>query len=470
VLVFAVYWGVGRSRVQNVVLLIGSYVFYAFWDYRFCVLLLATSLVDYAVGRGLGATNVSPRRKLLLAASLFVDLGILGTFKYFDFFSQSLARAMHLVGFQADFVTLNLLLPVGISFYTFKSLSYTIDVYRGRCDVTRSAIDYLTFVAFFPQLLAGPIDRASAFLPQLRAERTFEYAAATDAGRQILWGLFKKMAVADGLAVIVSDRFDHFARFQGPELALAAFLFTVQIYCDFSAYSDISIGVARLFGISAMRNFAYPYFSQSVAEFWRRWHISLSTWFRDYVYIPLGGSRVGRGRHAANLFATFLLSGLWHGAAMNFVFWGGLHGLGVMPTALRKGGKRLKATDTPGGEHPGVAAIGRILVTFVFVSFAWIFFRASSLHVAVSIIRRILSPPVGSVAWMAPLHTLRAAGLLPYAVVALFVIDWIQRRKPHGLDMPSVPRPARWIIYTTTMWITLLLMTPQTGQFLYFRF
>ncbi|HSA01792.1 MAG TPA: MBOAT family O-acyltransferase, partial [Candidatus Paceibacterota bacterium] len=324
--VFALYYVHGGRRWQNIVLVIASYIFYGWWDYRFCALLLASSLLDYTIGRCLGGAGSVGRRRFLLGLSLAGNLGVLGFFKYYGFFADSVAIGFSALGWEVSTTTLNIVLPVGISFYTFQTLSYTIDIYRGELEARQDLLDYLTFVAFFPQLVAGPIERAKHLLPQFAQSRRFSHADAVDGCRLMLWGFAKKMVLADNLGRLVDEVFAHATAASGAELVVATVCFGFQIYGDFSGYSDIATGTARLFGVQLQRNFNFPYFSRNLTEFWRRWHISLSTWFRDYVYRPLGGSRCDAVITARNIMITFLLSGLWHGAAWHFVAWGGAHG------------------------------------------------------------------------------------------------------------------------------------------------
>lgn len=336
-IVFSLYWSVRSGAAQNKTLLLASYGFYSWWDWRFCFLMLASSLVDYELAKRIDQSSKQSHRRWLLRLSIVSNLGLLASFKYFNFFVENLIQVVNQIGWSPDLTTLSIILPLGISFYTFQTLGYTIDVYRKQLAPAKNVVDYLAFVSFFPQLVAGPIERASHMLPQFAIKRAFDQHAATDGVRQMLWGFFKKMVIADRLALAVNPVFDNPAGYSGPHLMMGTVFFAFQIYCDFSAYSDIAIGTAKLFNIRLSQNFAYPYFSQSIGEFWRRWHISLSYWFRDYVYIPLGGNRKGRVRYRVNLLLTFLLSGLWHGAAWNFVAWGGVNGLAV---GLPIGGSR----------------------------------------------------------------------------------------------------------------------------------
>ena len=324
--VFLLYWLVFKKRnMQNVLLVVASYVFYAAWDWRCLFLITLTSFCSFASGL-LFAKNAGWGR-VIYVANFILNIGILCVFKYLNFLGDSFAHLLTNVGLQADWVTLDIILPVGISFYTFQALSYTIDVYKGKIAPTTDFFAFFAFISFFPQLVAGPIERASNLLPQFLSERRFDYAVVVDGMRQILWGLFKKMVVADNCAMVVNIVFADYERYDGATLMLGAVLFAFQIYGDFSGYSDIAIGSAKLFGIRLMQNFNYPYFSRDIAEFWRRWHISLTTWFRDYVYIPLGGSRCGRWITIRNTFIIFLISGLWHGANWTYVCWGVYHAL-----------------------------------------------------------------------------------------------------------------------------------------------
>jgi D-alanyl-lipoteichoic acid acyltransferase DltB (MBOAT superfamily) len=470
VIIFIAYWMARRRRVQNGILVLASYLFYGWWDYRFCALMLISSLVDFVIGWLISVTERQSHRKLLLFASLACNLGLLATFKYFNFFIESLTGLADTLGWHLNTGTLEIILPVGISFYTFQTLSYTIDIYRKQIEATDSVLDYLAFVSFFPQLVAGPIERASRLLPQFTQQRSFDYERATDGCRQILWGFFKKVMVADYLAQIVDPAYANPDALNGPALAFATICFAFQIYCDFSAYSDIAIGTAKLFGIQLMQNFAYPYFSQSITEFWRRWHISLSTWFRDYVYVPLGGSRVSAMRRKSNVLVTFLVSGLWHGPAWTFVFWGGMNGMAAAVGAPR----RYSNKDTPGGERliPDIGTAARITSTFVLVCFCWIFFRAESLVAACRIVSKILGDLFTWSAYMPLLSRIVDDPLVQHAVaviVGLLLVEWLQRRRPHPLHLSLFPRKARWAVYTVLFWGMLDFMQP-SQEFIYFAF
>ena len=474
-LFFPLYWGLRQRRAQNVLIVLASYVFYGWWDWRFCGLMLAASLLDYAVGLGLEKTDVLRRRKLLLALGLTANLGLLAYFKYFNFFAESLQAAAASVGWTMDLPTLKVVLPVGISFYTFQTMSYSIDIYRRQLRATPHLVEYLAYVSFFPQLVAGPIERATHLLPQFFRARVFNPAQAVDGCRQMLWGFFKKMVVADNLAPVVDAVFLKPADCTGGELAVATVLFAVQIYCDFSAYSDIAIGLAKLFGFELMRNFANPYFSQSLGEFWRRWHISLTTWFKDYVYLPLGGSRVSKPRRVCNVLVTFLLSGLWHGASWNFVAWGAINGLAVLPETLSSNRATRGVSEVAGGESilPSPKTAGRMLLTFALVCLGWIFFRAHSLSDACLIVQRIFRDVFyleGYFLGLTRLQERPAGTFVLWMIVLVALVEWLQRREPHALTVHRWPQALRWAAYLALATAIVLAGTYSTGLFIYFQF
>lgn len=469
-LVFLAHWLAKGRRGQNLVLLLASYVFYGWWDWRFCLLILFSSGLDFYVARAMSRSSDEGRRKHLLWLSCAVNLGFLGTFKYFNFFAASLVLAANSVGLELSPITLRLILPVGISFYTFQTLSYTIDVYRRELEASDSALDYFTYVAFFPQLVAGPIERGRRLMPQLARARIFDSASATDGARQIMWGLFKKIAIADNLAYFVDMGYGH--QCTGAEVFVATIFFAFQIYWDFAAYSDIAIGSARLFGVDLCRNFALPYFSQSVAEFWRRWHMSLSTWFRDYVYIPLGGSRSSTGRKFFNVLLTFTISGLWHGAGWNFVIWGALNGLLTAPMILRPSKTRVGALETPGGDAdiPGLSTILRMVGTFLLICSTWVCFRADGLEHALQLYSSMATGLFSAEGWS--LRTLGPEGITGFScLIALTLMaEWIQRRHAHVLVFERLPRWACWGIYTSLLWSALYLQRNEIAAFIYFQF
>ena len=374
--VFFLYWFVFKNqlRAQNVLLLVASYIFYGWWDWRFLSLIIASTFLDYFVAIQLGKTAISKKRKLLLGISLVGNLGMLGFFKYYNFFVSSWIEAWSSVGISMEASTLNIILPVGISFYTFQTLSYTIDVYRKEMEPTKNFIDFAAFVTFFPQLVAGPIERASHLLPQFYKNRTFDYQNAVDGVKLIIWGMFKKVVVADNCAFFVNKIFENPEAYSSGELFVGMVFFAFQIYGDFSGYSDIAIGLSKLFGFDLMVNFKFPYFSRDIAEFWRRWHISLSTWFRDYIYIPLGGSKGTQGLQIRNVMIIFLVSGFWHGANWTYVVWGLFHALLFLPLLLFNVNRSHLITKSYGSLD-----FAKIGVTFLVVSIGWVFFRADSI-------------------------------------------------------------------------------------------
>lgn len=472
-IVFISYYAVGTKEGQNLVLVISSYFFYALWDWRFCSLLLATSAVDFIAGLRIYRSGKPNYRKYWLVVSLVWNLGALGFFKYFNFFVDSFFSFGNLFGLSLSSWSLRIILPIGVSFFTFTSLTYTIGIYRGRVKPTEDFPAYLGFVSFFPKLAAGPIERAETLLPQFYEKRLFDYALATEGLKLILWGLFKKMVVADNLSVIVDKAYNvDPLQLGGPQLAVGTVCFAFQIYYDFSGYSDIAMGAAALFGIRLTRNFAYPYFSRSPAEFWRRWHISMTSWFRDYVFIPLGGSRCSTSRKIINVMITFLLSGLWHGASWNFVLWGGINGLGILPETIFPAGKKQHATDVPGTQSrfPGPLVLLRMGLTFIFICTTWIFFRAPTLRNAVNILCRIPQNML-TFRWYIETHNLLIQYRMTIFICVTFVLtEWIGRRDLHLLDLKRLSGPARWLVYTLIFWLIMWLGTQLRGQFVYFKF
>lgn len=468
--VFAVYWSLSKAplRWQNILITVASYVFYGWWDWRFLTLIFFSTVVDFAIGRALSFSSSQKRRMLLLAGSLVVNLGLLGFFKYFNWFLDSLSEAFTLFGQPLELRALDIVLPVGISFYTFQTLSYTIDVYRKKLEPTRSFIDFVAYVSFFPQLVAGPIERASNLLPQFAERRSFSYKKGVEGLRQILWGLFKKVVIADNCAQLLNPVFDDPAAFSGTTLLAAAILFAFQIYGDFSGYSDIAIGTARLFGFQLMQNFRYPYFSRDIAEFWRRWHISLSTWFRDYLYIPLGGSRGSRGKQIRNVFIIFVVSGVWHGANWTFAFWGLLNALYFLPLLLRNQNRKHLDDPAEGRRTPTLREIFSILATFLITTIAWVFFRAASISDALSylagIVQRSVHPP----------EAIFIYKLMPVAALIALMLsaEWIWRRLDYPLQDIELrlTRTQRWTIYLLLIVCIGLFAVTEESPFIYFQF
>ena len=468
--VFLLYWLKPQQKWQNSILVLASYFFYGWWDYRFCLLMLLSSLVDYFIGIAVHATDDRRIQRRYLILSLISNLGLLGYFKYYNFFSDSFVSLLNQIGWSVHPVIAEVILPVGISFYTFQTLSYTIDIYRGKLEPTRNLIDYLAFVSFFPQLVAGPIERATNLLPQFTVKREFSRSEASEGGRQILWGFFKKLVIADRMAVGVDAVYDNLADASGVSLLLATIFFAFQIYCDFSAYSDIAIGTAKMFRINLMRNFAYPYFSQSVTEFWRRWHISLSTWFRDYVFIPLGGSRCWAPRVCFNLMVTFVLSGLWHGADWKFIVWGAINGAALVVEKVLM--VQRPRSDVPGGENdiPAVSVFVRMGYTFVIICVGWIFFRAASVSSAWLILYRIASLPL-TIADPASLVLDQAVRKGIGYLVVFVIIEWGFRRHLHPIVVAKLPVAVRWTVYTIVIWATIkTMLVNAVNPFIYFTF
>ncbi len=468
-LFFPLYWAVkGKVQLQNVLVLVASYVFYGWWDWRFLCLIAASSLVDFGVGLALGNADTTRSRKAWLAVSVLFNLGVLCTFKYFDFFADNMALLLGKMGFAADAVTLDLVLPVGISFYTFQTLSYTIDVYRKTLEPARDPVAFFAYVAFFPQLVAGPIERATRLLPQFARARKFDLTLAKDGLRQILWGLFAKVVIADNCAPMVNELFGTDLSYHGgTTLVLGAVLFAFQIYGDFAGYSNIALGVSKLLGFELMVNFRTPYFSRDIAEFWRRWHISLSTWFRDYVYIPLGGSRGGRSMAVRNIFIIFLVSGFWHGANWTFVVWGGLNALFFVPLFLRGRNRRYTEHIAEGRKWPTVREGFAMLSTFALTCVAWVFFRAKTVGEAWDyLVTLVVQMPQTPAAVAEKL--LRPISIF---IVALLVLEWINRSRDHGLDVARWPVWARWATYYLLVFSIFFFGNYQDPiDFIYFQF
>ena len=463
-IVFTLYWLLPRKVLpQNLLLLLASFFFYLWWDYRFLFLLLASSVVTYLVGRGLERTATPARRQMWLWTGVTVNLGTLILFKYLGFFANSFVAFLNIFGLHADSVTLNLILPLGISYYTFQMVGYTIDVYRKQFAAEHNLITFLLFTGFFPKIVAGPIERAGHLIPQLRQARAFQSAETKDGLRQALWGFFKKVVIADNLAAQVSYIYGNYSNLDGVTIFAGTFLFAIQIYCDFSGYSDIAIGTARLFGIDLMQNFAFPYFSRDILEFWRRWHISLSTWFRDYVFFPLGSLRRGKLIAVRNFIITFTLSGLWHGAARTYVVWGLLHGIYFIPQTMKGAQRRQTALVAQDRMLPTLTEARRLLVTFLLVMFGWVFFRAESLRQATNLLGQILRRP-----WMGISHR----DFLPLIAVcmALLCWEWWQRMYPHGLQITRLPLAARWAIYYLIVALIFWYGVTSNVPFIYVKF
>ena len=450
-----------QLRLQNAFVVVASYVFYGWWDWRFLLLIAFTSFCSWGSGLLIGKAESNKKAKTWMWLNIILNLGILATFKYYDFFVTEFGQLFHI---STDGLLLKVILPVGISFYTFQALSYSIDVYRGKIEPTTDIIAFFAFISFFPQLVAGPIERATNLLPQFLKKREFDYDTAVDGMRQILWGLFKKIVVADNCAVYVDQVFSNYTNESGSTLLLAAIFFTFQIYGDFSGYSDIAIGTAKLFGIKLMRNFNVPYFSRDIAEFWRRWHISLTTWFRDYVYIPLGGSRVSKAKVIRNTFIIFLVSGLWHGANWTFIVWGAYHALLFLPLILT--GKNRKYTNqvAEGRILPTLKELGQMLLTFFLSVFGWVIFRSENIEQAWEYVCRVCNESVFTI------PEAKENSALFINIIVLMVVEWLQRGKPHVLDISSIKKGyLRWMVYFGLLFF-LFAFGGNATNFIYFQF
>ena len=468
-IVFLLYWFVFKPRrLQNLFLVVASYVFYGWWDWRFLCLIALTSFFSYASGLLLERYDGQRKvQQLVSASNIVLNLLILAMFKYYNFFMDNLAALFGSVGYKLDWVSLDIILPVGISFYTFQALSYTIDVYRHQIKPTHDLVEFFAYISFFPQLVAGPIERATNLLPQFQRERQFDYARAVDGMRQILWGLFKKLVIADNCASIVNAFWDEYNELTGLSLLALGILFTFQIYSDFSGYSDIAIGCARLFGISLKQNFNFPYFSRSIPEFWRRWHISLMTWFRDYIYFPLGGSRCARWKVIRNTLIVFFVSGLWHGANWTFICWGLFHACLIAIYILLGINTKSKDVVAQGRWWPSLKEFCQLAVTFFLAVIGWIIFRAESMPQAWDFLVRMFSTLLSEGLYIAHGKRYLVWGFL------MLAFEWLQRDKQHALQLShrGLMRyaPARFALYALLVYIMFLYAgTVQT--FIYFQF
>ncbi|MFS4483048.1 MBOAT family O-acyltransferase [Hyunsoonleella sp. 2307UL5-6] len=466
-IVFILYWFVAQKnlRLQNILLVIASYLFYGWWDYRFLALIIFSSLVDYTIAIRLNKEEKSKIRKLLLWTSVFVNIGFLGFFKYYNFFVENFVSAFSLFGQHIQPNTLNIILPVGISFYTFQTLSYTIDVFKRKLEPTKDLVSFLAFVSFFPQLVAGPIERASNLLPQFYKKRVFHYSKAIDGCKQILWGLFKKVVIADSCAAYSNLIFNNSEDYSGSTLFLGALFFTFQIYGDFSGYSDIAIGTARLFGFNLKQNFAFPYFSRDIAEFWRRWHISLSTWFRDYLYIPLGGSRGSLWQKIRNTFIIFIVSGFWHGANWTFIFWGILHAFYFLPLLLAKRNRSHLNSVAQHSMFPSFKELFSMLITFLLIVVAWVFFRAETITHAFSFLQGMFSNTLFSMPAIRPTDVI--------VLVFVFIsVEWIGRSQQYAMAtlFQKKSRIIKWGFYMILIALVLVFSNESSQEFIYFQF
>lgn len=466
-IVFLLYWFVFKPvRLQNLFIVAASYLFYGWWDWRFLLLIAFTTMCSYLSGILIEKfNNRGGASKMIVSLNIIINLLILGVYKYYDFFVLSLCEVFRSIGVTLDFATLNLVLPVGISFYTFQALSYSIDVYRKKMQASKDVVSFFAFISFFPQLVAGPIERATNLLPQFQRERRFDYCMAVDGMRQILWGLFKKMVIADNCAIIVNDVFAEYDTAGSCRLWIGAIFFAFQIYGDFSGYSDIAIGSAKLFGIKLTRNFNFPYLSRNIAEFWRRWHISLNTWFVDYVYIPLGGSRKGKWLTMVNMLVVFIVSGLWHGANWTFIVWGLYHAILFLPLVMFGTNKKYRDTAGAGHRWPTVKELYQIALTFLLVVIGWVIFRSETIGEAYEYIVRMFTAGFGTIP--------RSGMTVSFFVMALVVVEWIKRNKEHAFDFNNTGlmkyRGVRLSFYYV-LFLAILLFSGNKVEFIYFQF
>ncbi|WP_442264572.1 MBOAT family O-acyltransferase [Tenacibaculum sp. ZS6-P6] len=471
-IVFILYWFVinRNLKLQNSLLVIASYVFYGWWDWRFLSLIFFSSCVDYFIGIGFSNTKNKRKRKFLLWISIFINLGFLGFFKYFNFFIESFAETFTMLGKPIEVNRLNIILPVGISFYTFQTLSYSIDIYRKKLKPTKDIISFFAFVSFFPQLVAGPIEKATNLLPQFYKKRIFKYDLAVDGMRQILWGLFKKIVIADNCAQFSNQIFANYGDYNGSTLILGAVFFTFQIYCDFSGYSDIAIGTSRLFGFNLKQNFNFPYFSRNISEFWRRWHISLNTWFKDYLYIPLGGNKGGKWKKIRNIFIVFIISGFWHGANWTFIVWGFLNACYFIPIIFLNKNKKINSV-TEDKLLPTLKETLQIISTFGLTVLTWVFFRAENVSNALSYINKLISwslfesPNNFGFSKLIVLQHI-------FIIIIFILIEWFGRDGKYALQKITIIKSKfyRWILYLIIVILIFALGNFSKTEFIYFTF
>jgi alginate O-acetyltransferase complex protein AlgI len=478
-IVFILYWFVTAKnlKAQNILLLIASYVFYGWWDWRFLLLLALLSITNYSIGIGIEKNETNKKRKVWFIAGLIINIGVLGVFKYYNFFIDGFIDLVSLIGYNLQRSTIKIILPLGISFYVFLSLSYIIDIYKKNLNANRNIIEILLALSFFPILLAGPIQRPSSLLPQIVRKRDFNYDQIKDGLRQILWGLFAKVVIADNLALRVDDIFSNIPKYSGSTLAVGAVFYTIQIYADFSGYSNMAIGIAKLFGFSLMKNFAYPYFSRNIREFWKRWHISLVTWFRDYLFLPISFSLSWRIKSDKILFIksdmfiyivastiVWFLTGLWHGANYTFILWGMFHGFFLIVYQLQKNPRKMLFKRIGVNNKNSFIVIVETVITLIIIIIAWVFFRSESVHQGILFMNKVFSESFFSFPEVHP-------GSIIILLIIFAYVEWLQRNKQHALQLEKMKIPiiARWILY----YLVIIIIQGFGGnqrQFIYFQF
>jgi len=469
-IIFLLYWFVFNKTksTQNALLIIASYYFYSCWDWRFLFLLVFSTFLDYYTGIQIEKGKSEKSRKFWFWLSILINLGFLGIFKYYNFFAASFSDLVTSAGFKASPILLDVILPVGISFYTFHGLSYVIDIYYKRIKAEYNFVDYSLFVSYFPLLVAGPIERATHLLPQVKIKREFDYRLAVDGLRQIMWGLFKKVVIADNCADYANIAFDNAGSNSGSVLVLGAIFFAFQIYGDFSGYSDIASGTSKLFGIDLLRNFNYPYFSRDIAEFWRRWHISLSSWFRDYVYIPLGGNKGSKFIKIRNVLIIFVVSGFWHGANWTFIIWGLLNAVFILPSIIFKTNRSNLDVVAKEKNYPSFKELFQIIRTFAITCFAWIFFRAKNVESALLYIKGIFSSSLFTI----PRFDSKQISIKILILLILFFLikEWNSRSYNHALYKDSKSIYSRWALYSLISILIIVWGVTSKTEFIYFAF
>jgi alginate O-acetyltransferase complex protein AlgI len=471
IIVYGLYWFVFKKhlKAQNILLLAASYVFYGWWDWRFLSLIMLSTIVDYFVAIQINQNNEQSKRKTWLWVSVFFNLGLLGFFKYFNFFIDSWVDMFSIFGYTMQSTwTLQVILPVGISFYTFQTMSYSLDVYYKKMKPTTDFLSFAAFVSFFPQLVAGPVERASNLLPQILNKRSFNYNQSVSGLKLILWGLFKKIVIADSLGYIVDDIFTNYTHYPASTLIIGVIFFSFQIYGDFSGYSDIAIGTSKLFGIELMSNFKFPYFARNIGEFWRRWHISLTTWFRDYLYIPMGGSQAGQLKSIRNVFIIFLVSGFWHGANWTFLIWGFIHACLFIPSFIK--GTNRKHVESKIGTNTKIFLLKELplmVFTFFSVTMTWIFFRSESLKDAIDYIKRIVT----NFSYHPYVHPMGYRMIDYYVLIILFVFYEYQIREDERAPFKFKYKLVRLVLYIVVILLMLLFYESSIDRsFIYFQF